>query len=82
MFTFLPPDGITAFTAPFDCKRKGSDDFHIQTLDIIYNNYGMKMNLGQLSGAVTVGTVMYFKILAAEYLECQVIQTTLLSGLP
>lgn len=67
MFTFLPPDGITAFTAPLDCKRKSSDDFHIQILDIIHNNYGVNMNLGQLGGAVTVGTVMYFKILAAEY---------------
>jgi hypothetical protein len=48
MFTFLPPDGITAFTAPVDCKRKRSDDYHMQILDIIQNNYGMNMNLGQL----------------------------------
>jgi hypothetical protein len=82
MFTFLPPDGVTAFTAPLDCKIKSSDDFHIQILDIIHNNYGVKMNLGQLFGAVIVGTVMYFKILAAEHSECQVIKTTLLSGLP
>lgn len=66
MFTFLPPDGITAFTAPLDCKRKSSD-YHIQILDIIHNNYGMNMNLGQLVAVVTVGTFMYFKVLAAEY---------------
>jgi len=67
MFTFLPPDGTTAFTAPLDCKRKSSNDYHIQILDIIHNNYGMNMKLGQLDGVVTVGTFMYFKVLAAEY---------------
>jgi len=67
MFTFLPPDGTTAFTAPLDCKRKSSDDYHMWILDIIDNNYGMNMNLGQLVGAVTVGTFIYFKVLAAEY---------------
>jgi len=67
MFTFLPPDGIRAFTAPLDCKRKSSDDYHIQILDIIHNSYGTNMNLGQLVGAVTVRTFMYFKVLAAKY---------------
>jgi len=67
MFTFLPPDGTTAFTGPLGCKRKSSDDYHIQILHIIHNNYGMNMTLGQLVGVVTVGTLMYFKVLAAEY---------------
>jgi hypothetical protein len=67
MFTFLPPDGITAFTAPLDCKRKSSDDYHMQILDIIQNYYGMNMNLGQLVGVVTVVTFIYFKVPAAEY---------------
>jgi hypothetical protein len=67
MFTFLPPDGITAFTAPLDCKRKSSHDYHIQILDIIQSNYGMNMNLGQLVVVVTAGTFMYFKVLAAGY---------------
>jgi len=57
-----------AFTAPLDCKRKSFDDYHIQILDIIHNNYGMNMKLGQVVGVVTVGTfIMYFEVLAAEY---------------
>ena len=75
MFTFLPPDGITAFTAPLDCKRKSSDDYHIQILDIIHNNYGMNMILRQLVGVVTVGTFLQQNIR-------QEIKSTLLSGLP